>query len=64
MMNDYAIYDLAKQRYADLLRTAVEESQRPRSSRPKRRWHRLAAFAQVLIGRPAVVIKGTPSQPI
>lgn len=51
-MNDYAIYDLAKQRYADLLRTAVQESQRPRQSRPRRSWHRLAAFAQVLVGRP------------
>lgn len=53
MMNDYAIYDLAKQRYADLLRTAVQESQRPPRSRPKRAWHRLATFAQVLVGRPA-----------
>ncbi len=52
-MNDYAIYDLAKQRYAHLLRTAVQESQRPRPSRPKRNWHRLTAFAQVLVGRPA-----------
>ncbi len=52
-MNDYAIYDLAKQRYADLLRTAVQESHRPRTSQPKRRWHRLAAFAQVLVGRTA-----------
>jgi hypothetical protein len=52
-MNDYAIYDLAKQRYADLLRKAVQESQRPRRSRPKRDWHRFTAFARVLVGRTA-----------
>ena len=60
-MNDYAIYDLAKQRYADLLRNsdadllrkAARESRRPRRSRPERGWHRLAAFAQLLVGRTA-----------
>lgn len=52
-MNDYAIYDLAKQRYADMLRRAVQESLRPPRSRPKRGWQRLAAFAQVLVGRAA-----------
>lgn len=52
-MNDYVIYDLARQRYADLLRTAVQESHRPRKSQPKRRWHRLAALAQLLVRRTA-----------
>ncbi|MBM7786479.1 hypothetical protein [Tenggerimyces flavus] len=55
-MNDYAIYDLARQRYADLLRTAVQESQRPPRARPEPRWHRLAAFAQLLVGRTAAKI--------
>jgi hypothetical protein len=58
-MNDYTIYDVAKQRYADLVRTAAQEAQRPHSStnRPGR-WSAAITsarqrFAVLLTGRTA-----------
>lgn len=53
MMNDYAMYDLAQQRYADLCRAVQGSRRRPLESPPKRGRQRLAAVARALVSRTA-----------